>query len=303
MWMRVVAMLGVLGGLAAGCGSEQLPAAEGSGIAAEGSDAGSELDGAPADSGLPDTALEDGADLDAADATDAGSGDTTAADTADDVPRDTAADTAFDADAAEADGSADTTDPREGCPEMNAPGIEYVSYNSFSCERWNGNCDAGYLPFLNRCGCGCSLASGSCPAESDSTVNWVSRDPAACAFEVPACAAGEAWFYASCGCGCAPIPPPPCAPEIFLPAGAVVEGAVCGEALFCGRGGSVTEGIGAVTTAYADAVCSVDVDPLCPASAAFSCRALVDSVDASDYGAFCALSVTGTLSQIRCAAP
>ena len=293
--------------VAAGCGSERLVSAPGADVASDGSAAGSG-GGAPSDSGAPDTepsdsGLFDSEPADTTDVADEGGADTVPADTTEDVPRDTSADTAFDSDTAAADGSGDTTDPREGCPELHAPGIEYVSYNAFSCERWNGNCDPGYLPFENRCGCGCSLASGSCPAEGEPGVTWVSTDAAACAFEVPSCGAGLAWFYASCGCGCAPIPPPPCAPEIFLPAGAVVEGLACGEALFCGRGGSVTAGIGAVTTAYVDAVCSVDVDPLCPADAAFSCRALVDSVDGSDYGAFCALSVTGTLSQIRCAAP
>ena len=307
MWKRSGASLLVVGLLAWGCGSERLVSAPGADVASDGSSDGSG-DVAPVDSGAPDTepadsGLVDTEPADTTDVADEGSGDTAAEDTAGDVPRDTAADTAFDADAVESDGSADTTDPREGCPELRAPGIEYVSYNAFSCERWNGNCDAGYLPFENRCGCGCSLASGSCPAEGEPGVTWVSTDAAACAFEVPSCGAGDAWFYASCGCGCAPIPPPPCAPEIFVPAGAVVEGLACGEALFCGRGGSVTAGIGAVTTAYADAVCSVDVDPLCAGDAGFSCRALVDSVDGSDYGAFCALSVTGTLSQIRCAAP
>ena len=307
MWKRSGASLLVVGLLAWGCGSERLSPAPGADVASDGSSDGSG-DRAAVDSGAPDTepadsGLIDTEPADTTDVADEGGADTVPADTTEDVPRDTSADTAFDADAVEADGSADTTDPREGCPDLHAPGIEYVSYNAFSCERWNGNCDAGYLPFENRCGCGCSLASGSCPAEGEPGVTWVSTDAAACAFEVPSCGAGDAWFYASCGCGCAPIPPPPCAPEIFVPAGAVVEGAACGEALFCGRGGSVTAGIGAVTTAYADAVCSVDVDPLCAGDAGFSCRALVDSVDGSDYGAFCALSVTGTLSQIRCAVP
>ena len=303
-WTR--ACLAVVLGFGAGCASDRLAGGEGSGGAgdavsqprdAEGSaDDGS--DAAPADSGAADSDAADGS----ADA-DAGGEADTLSDTVADTERDTATDTAFDGDAVEADGSADTTDPRAGCPELHAPGIEYVSYNAFSCERWNGNCDAGYLPFTNRCGCGCSLASGSCPAESDATVTWVSRDAAACAFEVPACPEGFAWFYASCGCGCAPVPPPPCAPEIFAPAGAVAEGSNCGEALFCGRSGSVTAGIGAVTTAYPDAVCTVDTDPLCAPTAAFSCRAFVDSVDGADYGAFCALSVTGSLSQIRCSSP
>jgi hypothetical protein len=298
-----VVLLGV-----SGCGSERLTAVDGSGdvaldVAADSSGSAAEADADAPDTEPADSGLADSAPADTSDVEDEGSADTGAADTAADVPRDTAADTAFDGDTAAADGSGDTTDPREGCPELRAPGIEYVSFNAFSCERWNGNCDAGYLPFENRCGCGCSLSSGSCPAEGEPGVTWVSTDPAACAFEVPSCGEGLAWFYASCGCGCAPVPPPPCAPETFLPAGLVVEGATCGEALFCGRTGAVTAGIGAVTTAYADAACSVDVDPLCPASAAFSCRALVDSIDGSDYEAFCALSVTGSLSQIRCSAP
>lgn len=298
-WIKALLAAGLW--LGAGCAGDRLTGAEGSG---EGADTGSVSDaadgsGAAADAAPPDVGPGDTA----SDTEPADTAPPDAADTAEDAPRDTAADTAFDGDAAEADGSADTTDPRAGCPELHAPGIEYVSYNSFSCERWNGNCDAGYLPFTNRCGCGCSLASGSCPSESDSTVTWVSRDAAACAFEVPACPEGFAWFYASCGCGCAPVPPPPCAPELFLPAGGVVEGAACGEALFCGRSGSITDGIGAVTTAYPDAVCTVDTDPLCRSDASFSCRAFVDSVDPSDYGTFCALSVTGFLSQIRCSLP
>jgi len=308
MWKRRAASLWVVGLLAWGCGSERLTSVDGSGDVALDGAADSSGSAALSDADAPDTepvdsGVADTTPADTADVADEGSGDTVPSDTTEDAPRDTAADTAFDGDAVSEDGSGDTTDPREGCPALHAPGIEYVSYNAFSCERWNGNCDAGYLPFENRCGCGCSLASGSCPAAGDPGVTWVSTDAAACAFEVPSCGAGDAWFYASCGCGCAPVPPPPCAPEIFLPSGLVVEGATCGEALFCGRSGSVTAGIGAVTTSYADAVCSVDVDPLCPADAAFSCRALVDSIDGADYGAFCALSVTGTLSQIRCAAP
>lgn len=302
MWKRIIATLGVLGGLAAGCGSDRLVSEGGADAAADGSAVGSDATVAQ-DTEAEDTGADGVTDAPEDAPGDSGSGEVDAEDAAADVPRDTAADTAFDGDAVSEDGSGDAADPREGCPELHAPGIEYVSYNAFSCERWNRNCDAGYLPFENRCGCGCSLSSGSCPAEGEPGVEWVSTDAPACAFEVPTCREGFAWFYASCGCGCAPVPPPPCAPETFLPAGSVVEGFACGEALFCGRSGSVTEGIGLVTTAYADANCSVDVDPLCPADAAFSCRALVDSIDGSDYGAFCALSVTGSLSQIRCSAP